>query len=286
MAIRHLLDIYSLLFHLPESPKEEESKEEEEADDSNTISNEGMSLFLLPLQYVLHFCVFSSVPLSGLTIVSEVIREELGTGYSTDSTAELLCPVPRARLPDLRPSRGAGRDESSSITGPSSPSHSSHMPSSSHSDRVDRGECRLSGHGRECGHRPTHEGTPLSITTLEDTTDTQGETSPTPPPANQRLAFTPPLHILEMGKPPLHLPSHQPPPSSPTVPSTPPRHKTLRPPLHQSTPHVSTRSRVFGSNVPRPSGETVSLQEGDRGQAEVSLSLSCPAMSYDIIPSL
>ncbi len=53
MAIKHLLDIFSVLFHLPQfSEAVEESGEEEEgegeADDSNTISNEGISEYSSP----------------------------------------------------------------------------------------------------------------------------------------------------------------------------------------------------------------------------------------------
>ncbi len=49
MTVKHLLDIFSVLFHLPpfageENEEEEEEEEEEEraADDSNVLSNEGM----------------------------------------------------------------------------------------------------------------------------------------------------------------------------------------------------------------------------------------------------
>ncbi len=211
-----------------------------------------------------------------------MIREELGTSYSTDSTAELLRPVPRARLPDLRPSRGIRKEESSTSTGPSS-SYSTNVTSSSYS-----GPTHSREQGRVDGAPPTMEGTPLSITTLEDTTDVGGEGT-SPPLNSQGRTTTHPSQAPEMGTPPVFVPSRETTPT-PSPPCTPPRQKVLRPPLHHSTPHTSTRSRVFTNDVLPPPDETITSQTAVKRQAEVSFSkrlvnylndwmISCPLQS-------
>lgn len=170
----------------------------------------------------------------GYSVISEVIREELGPSLSmaTDSTAELLRPVPRARVPRMaRPPHTWWEDSSiSSMTAPSS----SLQTSSS-------------------GHDPRRESTPAS-------SDETGEVYVGRPPQLEITALTSSdtdtldCQVIRH-QPPIVVPSSSPVERRPSPPSTPPHQRLHVSPLHHSTPHTSTRSRVFGNHHP-PSTHT------------------------------
>ncbi len=94
LSIKNLLDIFSVLFCLPPTTQ----CEEDPANDSNLISTEGKWWLTLSLPVLIPF-------LSGFSVISEVLHEELRTipltlhtqhSSTTDSnsTTELLRPVP------------------------------------------------------------------------------------------------------------------------------------------------------------------------------------------------
>ena len=180
--------------------------------------------------------------------MSELIREELG---STDSTADLLQPVPRARLPHL--SHFLSRN-SSSLT----PPHPSPTPS-------------------------------LTITSLTSSSVTseqpgtvvlgrEGESSGRP-------------HQGDGGREDL-APS---PPSSP--PSTPPlsHRRLLSSPLHHSTPHTSTKSRVFPTHTqtvppslasqPPPRPPSFPLTESQAAPSHPTHGLGNPLSAHLLLPA-
>ena len=201
-------------------------------------------------------------------MISEVIKEELGTShsYSTDSTVELLRPVPRGRVPDVIHERGRVpgvtrekgtvthergrvareplREDSGSTTLPSSSLHTTNSS------------------GRE-------KDPSLTITSLDDTTDI-GET---PQPRHEHAAMPPSRTItsqtVERDKQPSILIPSGTSTSHPRLPQTPlHRQRLLTSPLHHSTPHTSTRSRVYErhpSPPPSPSGQLRS--QADQVQA-------------------
>lgn len=191
----------SVLFHLPVEESSPSLTPSQEAD-PNLISYEGKCTSILPsippLPHLLPSPLFlSPLPLPGLSVVSELIREELG---STDSTADLLRPVPRPRLPFLS---HFSSQNSSSLTPP--------QPS------------------------PTPSLTITSLTSNSVTSEQPGTV------VLEREGERPrPPHHGDRERELAHSP-----PSSP--PSTPPlsHRRLLSSPLHHSTPHTSTKSRVF-----------------------------------------
>lgn len=159
---------------------------------------------------------------SGLSVISEVIREELGpsSSRSTNSTAELLRPVPKARLPWERPCPPPPANSSSTTAGPPSTLHTS----SSYS------EVGLTG--------DTHHLKNAPVASSSDCTKT-GQTRPPLAVPSGELSRSP----ITSPPPPLHTP-----PVSPLH-----RCQLLSSPLHHSTPHLTTRSRIFRDRATKPS---------------------------------
>lgn len=231
ISIKNLLDIFSVLFHVP-PPTEDginddvdsysdgsrdalvdgvrENVHNDEANDSNVISAEGMS------------------------VISEVLQEELGySSHSavTDSTTELVRPVPTARLPagvitttvhaQLREDSLMGTES----TGSSATTANSQPPSltisSLHSTSTE--ESRVISQVRE---------TPQAVESAEFTS-TNAKVAMVIPSGDSSIGTTPSPTLHE-----LHTP-----PQSPRQ-SHHQQHQQLSP-LHHSTPHTSTRSRLF-----------------------------------------
>lgn len=166
---------------------------------------------------------------TGFSVISEVIQEELGTStsHTTGSTAELLRPVPRARLPweGERPRPPPQADSSSTTAGPPSTLHTS--SSYSEVSRIvntlnPKDDATLTSSNTDPGD-PTVTAKPKPSIVVPSGSSTEPSHSPAKSPS-------PPLHT-----PPLS-PLHQ--------------HQLLSSPLHHSTPHVTTRSRVFRDKAP------------------------------------
>ena len=243
ISIKNLLDIFSVLFHVPptsafaaedggayssysdDSDGEfRETLEENEANDSNIISTEGLS------------------------VISEVLREELDrSSHSTvtDSTTELLRPVPVARLPPSivntaakhknahvppqipHKSRGGSAATSSNESSVATNSQHPSLTISSLQSTSTEGstyEQRMISHVREMAARG-------SASQRDDGSTTMGGKTATLfiPSGDSSIGTTP--------SPKLHTP-----------PQSPRQHHTLSP-LHHSTPHTSTRSRLFPSST-------------------------------------
>ena len=181
----------------------------------------------MPMYYRLSLATDKAVYLcfSGLSVISEVIREELGpsSSRSTNSTTELLRPVPRARLPWERPRPPPPANSSSTTAGPPSTLHTSSSYSEvgltadthhlKNATVASGGDCTKTGQTRLPVAVPSGSSTELSRSPI---------TSPPPP------LHTPPVS-------PLH------------------RRQLLSSPLHHSTPHLTTRSRIFRDRATKPS---------------------------------
>ena len=231
ISIKNLLDIFSVLFHVPPAVEigfddvgsysdnsndalvdGDSENTRDEANDSNVISSEGLS------------------------VISEVLREELGhSSHSTvtDSTTELVRPVPVARLPagtvttakkytqvHMQPredsSLGTQSTGSTSTTNSQPPSLTI---SSLHSTSTE--ESRVISQVREAPHEKEGAGS-------AKLTDMNSKAAVIIPSGESSIGTTP--------SPTLHK-LHTPPQS--------PRQSHQLSPLHHSTPHTSTRSRLF-----------------------------------------
>lgn len=178
----------------------------------------------------------------GLSIVSEVLQEELGPAhshthfshsYSTDSTAELLRPVPRSHLPLLHPPLP-------------SHSHSSHSPPS------------LTITSLTCS-TIAEQPSPAEPAAFEERTVSSGETSVLPRAGEGAPDRTEQPVGPKIGQAGSETVAHTTPP-----PSTPPlsQKRLLSSPLHHSTPRtLVSRSRVFpGRDTVRHTPSPPSLQ--------------------------
>ena len=221
LSVKNLLDVFSVLFHVPlvedssgsecgqggggYVERHEDSgattESENELDDSNIISSAGMS------------------------VISEVLREELGhssRSQVTDSTTELVKPVPVATLPTgtFKPTerRMRGQNDESSY------SANSHPPSLTistlHSTSTEGSSCH---HGVASETRDTMPAGRERADIDSRRVNSKGVTSI--PSGESSIGTTP--------SPKLHTP-----------PQSPRQQQTLSP-LHHSTPHTSTRSRLF-----------------------------------------
>ena len=259
ISIKNLLDIFSVLFHVPptsafaaedegayssysdDSDGEfRETLEENEANDSNIISTEGLS------------------------VISEVLREELDrSSHSTvtDSTTELLRPVPVARLPpsivntaakhihahvpphiphNSRGGSAATSSNESSIATNSQPPSLTISSLQSISTEGSSYEQRMISHVREMAVRGSASQTngrrererDVCLRTMDGKTATLFI-----PSGDSSIGTTP--------SPKLHTP-----------PQSPRQHRTLSP-LHHSTPHASTRSRLFPSSTSTTTSSTL-----------------------------
>ena len=249
VSIKNLLDIFSVLFHVPltvgdagngcledgRSDTEMGENADDEANDSNMISSEGMS------------------------VISEVLREELG-GHSshsaiTDSTAELVRPVPMARLPagvfkttnvvaqtDTRnregSSVGARSTEGTSATISSQPPSltisSLHSTSTEESRIISQVGAVAQGGSVSTGPGANGRlrGRAASVMDAK-LTDTNVKTAMIIPSGESSIGTTPSptLHQLH------------------TPPQSPGKSRQQLSPLHHSTPHTSTRSRLFPTSA-------------------------------------
>ena len=226
LSLKNLLDVFSVLFHVPlagdssgsESdhggggyPEPEDNdattESEDEANDSNLISSAGMS------------------------VISEVLREELcRSSHSavTDSTTELLKPVPVATLPtgvltttDRHPhGQKEHRDNLSNVSlqkNEESSSATSQPPSLTistlHSTSTEASSCH-------------YHGAPPSEAMAAGQAKTAIDSKMNFVPSGESSIGTTP-------SPKLHTPPQS------------PRQQRQLSPLHHSTPHSSTRSRLF-----------------------------------------
>ena len=250
ISIKNLLDIFSVLFYVP-LPTENDCDDvdsysagsggalvdgedvsvhvNDEANDSNVISSEGMS------------------------VISEVLCEELGHSSRstvTDSTTELVRPVPMARLPtgivkttkyntqvhtqqrEEDSSMGVQSTESSATTTNSQPP--SLTISSLHSTSTE--ESRVVS---QVSEMPPNAGTSTAANgRLHERaarsavlTDTNATVAMIIPSGESSIGTTPSPTLHE-----LHTPPQSPQQS---------HHCQQLSPLHHSTPHASTRSRLF-----------------------------------------
>ena len=157
-------------------------------------------------------------------MISEVIREELGpsTSHSTNSTAELLRPVPRARLPWEGPRPPPPADSSSTTAGPPSTLHTT----SSYSEVGLTGDAHHPKNATAASRgdriKTSQAGPSVVIPSGSSTESSPSPISSPPPPLH-----TPPIS-------PLH------------------RRQLLSSPLHHSTPHLNTRSRIFRDKAGQP----------------------------------
>ena len=252
ISIKNFLDIFSVLFYVPLPTGngcgdvdsysdgsggalvdgDDENAHNDEANDSNVISSEGMS------------------------VISEVLREELGhSSHSTvtDSTTELVRPVPMARLPTgivkttkyntqvhtqqrEDSSMGVQSTESSATTTNSQPP--SLTISSLHSTSTE--ENRVISQVRET---PPNAGTSTAangrlherVAGSMVLTDTNAKVAMIVPSGESSVGTTPSPTLHE-----LHTPPQSPQQS---------HHRQQLSPLHHSTPHTSTRSRLFPTST-------------------------------------
>ena len=228
LSLKNLLDVFSVLFHVPlagdssgsESdhggggyPEPEDNdattESEDEANDSNLISSAGMS------------------------VISEVLREELcRSSHSavTDSTSELLKPVPVATLP----------------TGVLTTTTDRHPHGQKeHRDNLLNGSVQ-NGESSSATSQPPS----LTISTLHSTS-TEGsschyhgalsEARDTMAAGQAKTAVDSKINFVPSGESSI---GTTPSPNLHTPPRSPRQQRQLSP-LHHSTPHSSTRSRLF-----------------------------------------
>ena len=247
LSIKNLLDIFSVLFHIPPATPDSEDGSREgtcddysddsgnesvnrnEANDSNVISSEGMS------------------------VISEVLREELGhSSHSavTDSTTELMRPVPAARLPTGLIKTATTKEvqtftefqcsgESSSVVSRSNESTAVNLPppsltiSSLQTTSTEEGSY-LQGVTSQAGEMPQD-----GASTAANTNRLQEEAAPSSAVTETRAPISTfvPSGESSIGTTPSPKQLH-------TPPRSPQQHHSLSP-LHHSTPHTSTRSRLF-----------------------------------------
>ena len=210
-------------------------------------------------------CVCAFATCAGYSVISDVIRQELGTtashsttshsttshsahshstashstaSHSNASTAELLQPVPSPRLSRPRPVQRHDRKAVSTLR--NSPSPTGSFDSVAGKLDADKGVWLTRDVSRRRGvvekHREAGKRPIVIIPSAEPSGHLSSSTTRYPPSLHPHLPLT---H--------LHAPQpHSPPPP----PSTPPQHRLLRSPLHHSTPHAATRSRVFQPHTP------------------------------------
>ena len=260
ISIKNLLDIFSVLFYVP-LPTENGYGDvnsysvdscgdalvdddganvhvNDEANDSNVISSEGMS------------------------VISEVLREELGhSSHSTvtDSTTELVRPVPLARLPTRGnettkcaiqlhsqqrevSSMGIPSTESSTATTTTCNSQPPSLTISSlHSTSTE--ESRVISQVRDTPATVPNTGMSTAASARLHAQERAAETGGTNvkvgiviPSGESSIGTTPSPTLHELHTPPQspHQGHH--------------RHQQLSP-LHHSTPHTSTRSRLFPAST-------------------------------------
>lgn len=229
LSLKNLLDVFSVLFHVPlagdssgsESdhggggyPEPEDNdattESEDEANDSNLISSAGMS------------------------VISEVLREELcRSSHSavTDSTTELLKPVPVATLP----------------TGVLTTTDRHPHGQKEHKDNLSNDSL----HKNDESSSATSQPPSLTISTLHSTS-TEGsschyhgappsEARDTMAAGHVKTAVDSKMNFVPSGESSI---GTTPSPNLHTPPQSPQQQHQLSP-LHHSTPHSSTRSRLF-----------------------------------------
>ena len=259
ISIKNLLDIFSVLFYVPlptengygdvdsysvdscgDALVDNDVHVSDEANDSNVISTEGMS------------------------VISEVLREELGHSSRstvTDSTTELVRPVPLARLPTRGSkttkyttqvhsqqrevsSMGVPNTESSMTT--TTTTYNSQPPSLTISSLYSTSteESRVTSQVRETPAPVRNAGISTAASARLHVQERAAATGGTSvkvgtviPSGESSIGTTPSPTLHELHTPPqspLQQGHH--------------RHQNLFP-LHHSTPHTSTRSRLFPAST-------------------------------------
>lgn len=249
LSIKNLLDVFSVLFHVPppassdgeggskdgahhyySDNSDNELENGKEADDSNVISSEGMS------------------------VISEVLREELGHSSRsavTDSTTELVKPVPAARLPTrLLTTVPATRQEQTRRDVWCSGENYSVVSQSNESSATNSKPASLTisslhttSTEEESGYHeraiPQARGAPQDAVTADGTNRQQDKADASSRVTGAKapiLGFVPLSGESSVGTTPS--------PKLCTPPQSPRQHHSISP-LHHSTPHTSTRSRLF-----------------------------------------
>ena len=214
-----------------------------------------------------------------------MIHEELGPSPSapsySDSTASLLRSVPRARAPPLARAPRWGDSATSADL-------SSSLPTNSSCD--DRGHLATVGsRGRRLpalGLR-ARDSVLSSSTSSDPARGLRGAQRPEIQSVRAGVSVTVVDEVPATSGPPIVIPSGssaEPSSSAPshTPPSTPPshQHESLHPPLHHSTPHTSTRSRVFTEQPPHVAQAGCSGQEQRELQRSSKLVSCCKPSLY------
>ena len=164
-------------------------------------------------------------------MIFEVLHEELRRGHKqestdTDSTTELLRPVPSARLPSRVAQMTALQDNNQGL---GAERHSSSHTTNSSSQPPSLSVSNIHTTATDISSSSSHEARRM-ISQVGEPTDRRGTVS-VPSDAVTAVSTSTQPHT------PPQSPHHQ-------------RH-LLKSPLHHSTPHTSTRSRVFcDQNVP------------------------------------
>ena len=250
ISVKNLLDIFSVLFHIPPATADNGSdvddqgayvsysddssdcalevggQRNEVANDSNMISSEGMS------------------------VISEVLREELGhSSHSnvTDSTTELLMPVPAARLPSgvLKPTA-----RHTQVHPPHTQlQHKDASSSESQSNETSTINSQPPSLTISSLHSTSTEGSSYDRRVLSQVSETRQDAASLTAAGRDREAAVN-AKVNEAKASPLFIPSGEssigttPSPNLHTPPQSPQQRRQLSP-LHHSTPHTSTRSRLF-----------------------------------------
>ena len=261
IAIKNLLDIFSVLFYVP-LPAENSCDDVDNYSDDNCgdelMARDGDGANVHAYDETSDSNMISS---EGMSVISEVLQEELGhSSHSTvtDSTAELVRPVPMARLPtgtvnkttkkyyttqvQSRQKEGSSMGvqsiESSAATTTTTNSQPPSLTISSlHSTSTE--ESRVISQVRETTTLATGSltaGANARLHERTELTDVNAKVAMVIPSGESSIGTTPSPTLHE-----LHTP-----PQSPRQGHH--RHQQLSP-LHHSTPHTSTRSRLFPAST-------------------------------------
>ncbi len=275
ISIKNLLDVFSVLFYVPlatdnaygdvDSYSDDNCDNKfvhinDEANDSNVISTEGMS------------------------VISEVLREELGHSSRstvTDSTTELVRPVPVARLPTRTtkyttqvhsqqrefPSMGIQSTESSATTTNSQPSsltisslHSTSTEESRVISQVRETQVPNAGASAAANGRLLERAPAVGSAVLTGGTNTK--VGMVIPSGESSIGTTPSPTLHELHTPPQSpRQGHQ-------------RHQQQLSPLHHSTPHTSTRSRLFPTSTSTSTAISSSLSPHPLGTGSIAAAVT------------